>query len=478
LLTIAILTHAIAAWTQPGPAQSMPASSERLQYVVYLSRHGVRSPTGKAEQYGKFSAAAWPAWPVQPGYLTPHGYQLMKIFGAYDRVKLAADGLLAPEGCADAGHITILADSDQRTRETGKALAEGLMPGCDVEVHALPEGTEDPLFHGMSAIEAHLDPALAVAAIDGRIGGDANNLAEAYRPQLAALDKVLAGCGKVPVTNPARTSLLDVPAVLQPGKGEHVVDFHGPLGTASTVAENLLLEYTQGMTGTDLGWGCLDEPALREAMALHDAEEDYADRTLAIARMHASNLLDRILKAMEQSSEAKSVTGAPGRPDDRVLFLVGHDTNIATVAGSLGLTWIVDGRRDDTPPGGALVFELWRSGSGNYSVRVFFTAQTLDQMRDLTVLSLSCPPARAPLFVPGCGLRDQSCTLSDFSAAVHRICPCTSADHRTRMVGHARRFARKENRYKSHDRTCRGLLSLFVFRKASFHALRAPAPFV
>ncbi|MGP8253871.1 MAG: histidine-type phosphatase [Terracidiphilus sp.] len=407
-------------------AQTSSGSGEKLQYVIYLSRHGVRSPTGKAEQYGKFSASAWPEWPVQPGYLTPHGYDLIKLFGAYDRIKLVDDGLLAPAGCDDATHVTILADSDQRTRETGKALAEGLMPGCGVETHALAEGTHDPLFHGMSASEAHLDPALAIAAIGGRIGGDPNNLAQAYRPQLAALDKILAGCGKVPATNAARMSLFDIPAVLQPGKGEHAVEFRSPLATASTLSENLLLEYTQRMSGTELGWGCLDEASLREAMELHDAEEDYADRTPVIARMHASNLLDRIVRAIDQSATGKPVAGAPGKPDDKVLLLVGHDTNIATVAGVLGLDWIIDGRRNDTPPGGALLFELWRAAGGGYSVRVYYTAQTLSQMREATPLTAANPPVRVPVFVPGCGAvagtgtAGSACSLEGFEATVRR----------------------------------------------------------
>jgi 4-phytase/acid phosphatase len=347
----------------------------------------------------------------------------MKLFGAYDRIKLVDEGLLAPTGCDDAAHVTILADSDQRTRETGKALAEGLLPGCGVETHALPEGTDDPLFHGMSAAEAHLDPALAVAAIGGRIGGDPNNLAQAYRPQLEALDTILAGCGKVPATNAARTSLFDVPAVLQPGKGEHAAEFRGPLATASTVSENLMLEYTQGMSGTDLGWGCLDEASLRQAMELHDAEEDYADRTPVIARIHASNILDKIANALYQSATGKTVAGAPGKPDDKVLLLVGHDTNLATVSGLLGLDWIIDGRRNDTPPGGALVFELWRAAGGAYSVRVFYTAQTLIQMRETTPLTAANPPARVPVFVPGCGATGAevgACSVDGFIATVRR----------------------------------------------------------
>jgi len=411
------------------PAQNTPANSQKLQFVIFLSRHGVRSPTKMPEVYRGYSAAAWPEWPVQPGYLTPHGYQLMKLFGAYDRIRLAAGGLLAPTGCNDAQHVTILADSDQRTRETGKALAEGLMPGCSLDVHALPEGTHDPLFHGMSGGEAHLDPALAVAAIGGRIGGNPNNLTEAFRPQLAALDRILAGCGKVPVTNTSRTSLFDIPATLEAGKGDHGAELRGPLATASTLSENLLLEYTQGMSGADLGWGCLDEAGLREVMQLHEAEEDISDRTLVIARMHASVMLDQILKALEQNATGKAIAGAPGNPGDKVLFLVGHDTNIATVAGVLALDWIIDGRRNDTPPGGALVFELWRSATGACTVRLFYTAQTLQQMREAVPLTAADPPASAPVFVPGCGEpaagnasndEGSACTLAAFEATVRQ----------------------------------------------------------
>jgi len=403
----------------PDSAQTPPANDQSLQFVIYLSRHGVRSPTGKPEKYAKYSAAPWPEWDVPPGHLTAHGFELMKTFGAYDRAKLADNGLLAPAGCADADRVTIFADSDQRTRESGKALAEGMLPGCGIEVHALAEGTADPMFHSMEAGAVHPDTGLAAAAIAGRIGGAASSLTAAYRSQLMALDRLLAGCGKVQSTNLARTSLFDIPALLSPGTGDHPAELAGPLATASTLAENLLLEYTEGMSGTKLGWGCLDESALREILDLHAAEEGYADRTPAIAQMYASTLLDRINKAVQQSAKGKPVPGAPGRPGDKVLILVGHDTNIASVAGALGLDWIIDGRRQDTPPGGALLFELWRGrASGRYSLRVYYTAQTLSQMRDTQPLTKINPPDEAPVFVPGCSAADMSCGLDTFAAVL------------------------------------------------------------
>src|SRR5208337_1258205 len=120
--------------------------------------------------------APWPTWNVQPGYLTAHGYGLIRQFGTYDRRQLSDEGLFAATGCQDAARITVYADSDQRTQETGKALAAGLFPGCDVPLHALPEGTPDPLFHPQEAGTVSANSAMALAAISGRIGGDPNNL--------------------------------------------------------------------------------------------------------------------------------------------------------------------------------------------------------------------------------------------------------------------------------------------------------------
>src|SRR5580698_9800482 len=181
------------------------APDAHLELVIVLSRHGVRSPLTAQADLDKFSAAPWPTWDVAPGILTTHGYQLMKDFGNWDRTKFAGEGLLAPTGCAEAAHVTILADTDERTRETGKALSEGMFPGCNVSVHSQPGDATDPLFSPRKANVGNPDPALNAAAIAGRIGGDPVNLTETYRPQLTALDRILSGCGHLP-PNPKRSS--------------------------------------------------------------------------------------------------------------------------------------------------------------------------------------------------------------------------------------------------------------------------------
>jgi 4-phytase/acid phosphatase len=74
------------------------------------------------------------------------------------------------------------------------------------------------------------------------------------------------------------------------------------------------------------------------------------------------------------------------------------------MAGMLGLSWLLTGyQRDDTPPGGALVFELWRApAAGEYTVRTYYMAQTLEQMRKALPVTLDAPPGKAAVFVPAC----------------------------------------------------------------------------
>jgi 4-phytase / acid phosphatase len=388
-------------------AQKTPGGGGELKYVVIVSRHGVRPPLWTDEQLNRYAIQPWPKWDVPPGHLTAHGAALLKLFGAYDRAQFAKAGLLSAKGCNDADKVYIWADTDERTIATGRALSEGMLPDCGLKVNSLAEGEPDPIFSPLAAGIGHADRGLGTASVIGRIGGHPDALLDVHRPAIETLEEILLGC-KSGAESPqagriSQLSVLTIPASVGPAKGDKLAEMKGPIATASTLAENFLLEYANGMTGGDLGWGRLDEAKLRQIMSVHTAYENLLRRDPYIGRASASNMLSHILKSMEQAIAGRAVAGAMGKPGDRVLVLAGHDGNVSNIAGTLDLSWLLPGYQpNDTPPGGALFFELWRQPNGEYQVRSYYTAQTMEQMHNAMPLTQDNPPAVAPLFLQGC----------------------------------------------------------------------------
>jgi 4-phytase / acid phosphatase len=407
---LALATIFVAAIATAAPASHAAGDAPRLRFAVILTRHGVRSPTWIAADLNAYSSEPWPNWGVAPGNLTPHGNTLMTLFGSYYRMYFTDAGLLRP-GCQDAVHVRFFADSESRTRETGNAIAAGFMHGCGIRIQTSGEG-KDPLFSPFAAGVGKPDRALAAASIYGRIGANPDALIPLYQAAFDTLRGLLFDCAPG-VSCPAedkdgKQSVLKQPSSLEASKGDHSADLRGPLRIGSTLSEDFLLEYVNGMQGKDLGWGRLDAARLMEVMRLHAAYADLARQTPYVARVQGSNLLSHILRSMEQAVKGSEVTGSLGEQGDRVLVMVGHDTNISNIAGMLRIDWLLDGYQpDDTPPGSALVFELWQQGDGELMVSTYYVAQSLEQMRKALPLTLDSPPLKSPIFLPGCSLADE-----------------------------------------------------------------------
>jgi 4-phytase/acid phosphatase len=389
----------------------------KLKLVVILSRHGVRSSTWTPARLNAYSALPWPNWNVPPGNLTSRGFESIKRFGSFDRASISAAGLVASEGCADAGATYIWADTDQRTIESGRALAEGLFPGCPPNVHSLPAGHNDPLFHPST-------PGAGPSQADAAFKEFQKRFQERHNPQedlLLEMENVLLGCAPKIHCTPARapeTKLIGKASAPVQGKGDHIVDLDGPLPLASSFAEDFLLEYADGMPGSQVGWGHLDEAQLRRFLALHSEYFDLAHRTPALARIQSSNMLFHIARTLEQGMRSQPVEDAVGPVGSKVVVLVGHDTNIAGVAALLGVHWALDGREDDTPPGTELAFELWQNSLGAWSVRVTVAMQTLQQLRTMQDLTLAAPPAYKTLDLRGFSSESEWCPWDSFNKTV------------------------------------------------------------
>jgi 4-phytase / acid phosphatase len=412
---ICLLAQICFASAQSAPKAENPTrTAGQLKFVLVLTRHGVRSPTWTNARLDQYAKQPWPRWPVEPGVLTPHGKQLMTYFGAYYRAYFAQLGLLSSEGCVDVSQVYFWADTDQRTRESARGLADGMFPGCPEPVHALPGATRDELFH--PAVETSVR-ATEYAALAGRIGNAPAALLAAHRMPLEAMHRVLNDCPADPCDSGGRTNLLTLePSLMAGGEGQSV-QLKIPLTTAATFAENLQLEYLEGMPADAVGWGRVNEAQMVSLMSLHAASSDLIQRTPPIARAQASNLLRHILQTLSQAQQHAPTTGAIGSPDDKIVFLVGHDTNISNVAALLDAHWLINGyQRDDAAPGGALVFELWQETGRPDAIKVYYEVQSPEQMRNSVPLTTNAPPKRATIFLPGCSLssHDSACDWKDF----------------------------------------------------------------
>lgn len=406
------------------PALAVPAHGKRqLTFVLILTRHGVRAPGSTPERLHRYSVGPWPQWPVPPDYLTRHGYNVLLQFGGWDRAWLTRAGLLRPSGC-DASALYIYTDSDQRTIRSGHALAQSLSPSCAATVHSLPEGRHDPLFHLSPSNLDTATRAQIIAAVHRRLPSGLEAFTASYRAQLNVLQSVLYGC-RPGARCPKRKKhleikLADVPNRIAIKHSHGIVSFRGPVFTAASLAEDILLEYTQGLPRDQVAWGRLDESQLREIIDLHTAEFSIRHRTPALARVQMSNLFDHILLTLRQAVEGHSVKGAFGPAGKKLVVVDGHDTDIAAIAGLLHLHWSLDGRTDDTPPGTQLQFLVFRDRHGHASIQTRIVMQTLDQMRYARPLTQSDGPVSAILNPPHCELKARACSWTSFQQAATR----------------------------------------------------------
>ncbi len=407
--------------TPPSPKDDPP------ELVVILSRHGVRSPTAEPAALDAFSDKSWPRWSVPPGYLTPHGKQLMALMGGWYRVHYSDAGLLSANGCTEAPSIYVVADDEERTIESAHGLVDGFAPGCAVTVHASTELPGKGLFDHRFGDAFDQDRALASAAVLGRIGGKPENLVATHAAAIATMQAVLLGCDAAactPAQKAGKQLLLDQPSGVGKGKEDALVSIKSPLHTASTFAENFALEYTEGLPMSQVAWGRISALQLGQLLQLHSDYSDVALRTAPIARDYASHLATTILATLQQADSHKKTAGALGDPATRVAFLVGHDTNISTLAGMLGLHWMLNEQpTDPTSTGGALVFELRHDNTnGIATVRVYYVAQSMEQMRAASKLKLEAPPQKVPVFIPGCSrpAAGYDCELLRLAQIIHR----------------------------------------------------------
>lgn len=402
-------------------ANETSASGYQVEKVVILSRHGVRAPTKMTQTMRDVTPNTWPEWPVKLGYITPRGEHLISLMGGFYREKFQQQGVLSPGNCPAPNSVYVWADVDQRTLKTGEAFLAGLAPQCGLTMHHQQDlDHADPLFHPLKAGTCSMEKTQIQQAVEKEAQTPIDRLNQQYLPSLALMNTALnfpksAWCQKHSSDKSCELGQ-SMPSKLSIKESGNKVNLDGAVGLSSTLAEIFLLEYAQGMP--QAAWGNIhSEQEWTSLLKLHNAQFDLMSRTPYIARHNGTPLLQTISNALDPNAASKLPDISP---DNKILFIAGHDTNIANISGMLNLRWTLPGQPDNTPPGGALVFERLADKSGKQYVSVSMVYQTLEQLRSQTPLSLKEPAGSVPLKIPGCS--DQTpegyCPLPTFTRVV------------------------------------------------------------
>ena len=402
------------------PAQTGPNNDgTTLKQIIIFGRHSIRSSSVDLALLQPFAVDVYPPFEVATGCLTPNGVKAETLLGAYYSQYLSYEGLLTGNDRTDALHSYFRSNSIERSWMTANALGTGLIPSFPPPVHSFSVNPQvpDPVFDPIAAGVAKVDPNLAAAQVQG-IFNSGEALASAYSGEFSLIRSVLFDypLGTLPPpptpqycpSSQTQTPCIDPTAIPIPltANTQNIMTGNvinaGGLSDTDGANDPFVMQYADGFPPNDVAWGRLPTlELLSQTTRIIDTKFSIQVRTPCLSQVQSSNAASHILRTMQQAVTGSKVPGAFGGVGSRIVAAISSDTYVAGLAGLLNMHWQLPGYQPDfCAPGGALVFELRQSKRG-YLVRVFYTAQTFDQLRNLTPLTLNEPPATIQLLVPG-----------------------------------------------------------------------------
>ncbi|HBV9944715.1 TPA: histidine-type phosphatase [Klebsiella aerogenes] len=378
--------------------QSAVAANWQLEKVVELSRHGIRPPTpGNREAIEAATLRPWTEWTTLDGELTGHGYAAVANKGRAEGQHYRQLGLLQGQ-CPSAEDIYVRASPLQRTRATAQALVDGAFPGCGVAIHYV-SGDADPLFQTDKFTATQTDPARQLAEVKAK-AGDLAKRRQALAPTIQLLKAAVCQQDKP-------CPIFDKPwQVEQNQSGKTTIS---GLSVMANMVETLRLGWSENLPLSQLAWGKITRASqITAILPLLTENYDLSNDVLYTAQKRGSVLLNAMLDGVK----------ADATPNVRWLLLVAHDTNIAMVRTLMNFSWQLPGySRGNIPPGSSLVIERWRnSKNGERYLRVYFQAQSLDDLRRLQMPDQQHPMLQQEWRQPDCQ-----------QTSVGTLCPYQSA---------------------------------------------------
>ncbi len=409
----------------PATAQTIKSTDDGtvLKAIFFFGRHSIRATTTASNTLNQCAADPFPGFSAAPGILTTNGQHCAWLLGSYFRDYLVHEGRLTDDADSNLTRCYFRANTIQRSYETCAQFGAGLVPNANIPVHTFPANVPDPVIDPLLAGVTTIDTNLALVSVQG-IYGNGDNLASAYSGELSLLSRVLYPAGTEPIYPPGilaptnappgamdpttlpMTLAASVPLQLTTNVSRYlsggVIDMGG-FDTVVNTADPFVMQYCDGFPTNEVGWGRLTMATLSQATRIAILQIAVEMRSPYLNRVQSSNLGHHLLRSLQQAASGATVDGAFGDTNSQVVVVTSSDYYVAGLAGLLNLHWCLPGYQPDfCAPGGVLVFELRQvKATSQNIVRTYYTAQTFDQLRNLTPLTLAEPPATLQLAVPG-----------------------------------------------------------------------------
>lgn len=389
---ISLCLSAVPVCAKEDPVPADPDGSYHLEQVVVLSRHNIRAPlSNSGSEIAELTPHTWTEWTAQDSELTLKGGVAETIMGQYFRKWLEAEELIPENYIPEEGEVRFYANARQRTIATAQYFSSGMLPIANVPIEYKDElGSNDPVFKVLLTYmsDAYADAVQEQVQEQYNIGSD-GELQKALSEDYALLEDVLdfkesGGYqgGEYEEWHPNNLRIL-----LEEGKEAKVGE---SLKTATAAADAIMLQYYEEDDPVEAAFG--HELTTEDWTKLADITTTYQkirfnSKLLGVNLAHY--MLEEILSEIQNTQRKFS-------------FICGHDSNVYTVLGALGVTdYELPGTIEKmTPIGVKLVFEKWLKDDDEYA-KVCLIYPSTEQLRHLTPLTLEEPPMSFEIELPG-----------------------------------------------------------------------------
>jgi glucose-1-phosphatase len=181
----------------------------------------------------------------------------------------------------------------------------------------------------------------------------------------------------------------------------------GALKQANSASDAFILQYYEEPDAKKAAFG--HDITLDDWTKIAKIKDVYGD-VLFTAPIVAANVAHPLIQYIfdELNSEGRKFT-----------FLCGHDSNIASVNAALCVEnyELPNAIEKKTPIGSKVVFEKWVDAAGKEYIAMNLVYQSVDQLRNMTILNLQNPPMIYPLKLKGVNANaDGLYTFEDINA--------------------------------------------------------------